>query len=934
MRLKTKLFLGFATILAITAVLFGVSIQNLDLSNRNVKKTQQECYQKSKFTNTVQDEINNISRFYRDLVLLNLDSHSFLQTIDLIRASRREMESALDSRETLAQRESTRVLLLQMKTINRDYIDMQEKCIALASSGRNVEASQVIAEGAATRGQILKLIKKLKDIEDQAMDDVLKSSAAAYNRALKFFFFSLLLTLLVGAGITAWITQRVTRDIRKVTAVMNHVSSIQEHVNLPSIDILAKDEVGEIAASFNEMARSLEEHATHKKEFIEKIEGQNWLKSGISEITALCQGVQDLKTLAHLLITKITPMVDASYGVFYIREVIGDKQCLKKLAIYAGSPMETAWEVFRPGEGLVGQSALENRTIMLDRVPEDYLKIFSGLGTISAKSIVILPVAFEEQVVAVMELASIQTYSPLQQELLEQVSKNIGVTINRVEAHMKIGTLLKESQVLTEELQSQSEELQLQQEELKTFNENLEEQYKHSEKRATELENMKAALEEKARQLEESSKYKTEFLSNMSHELRSPLNSLLILSQTLTENQEGNLTPSQVEYVKTIFSSGNELLTLINDILDLAKVEAGKLAINPAVVDLAEIKDYVEQHFSPVARQKKLDFIVQISEGLPDTTYMDEHRLRQILKNLLSNAFKFTERGSVSLRVRRAEDYIVAKNDIFMNAEWVLAFSVTDTGIGISKDKQDMIFEAFQQANGTTARMYGGTGLGLTISQKIARLLGGYIDIDSAEGVGSTFTLYLPSQYVEKEVFGVLCVEAAVTIDDSPSLGAEPVGAISTVLRAAEESQRVENGNARLEGKKILVVDDDMRNVFALTTALENLNMQAVFAENGREGIDVLQKNPDIDLVLMDIMMPEMDGYEALQSIRQIPEYANLPIIALTAKAMKNDREKCIQAGASDYFTKPINLEQLFSLIKIWLYPTFGENTPTSLGGG
>lgn len=580
MRLKTKFFLGFASILAITVVLFGVSIHNLDLSNRNAEKTQQMRFQKIKLTNAVQDEINNISRFYRDLVSLNLENHDFLQTIDSIRTSRKELESALDSRETLAERESTRNVLHQLRTINRDYTDLQEKCITLASFGRKTEASQVIVEGAPTRAQILKLIKELKDIDDKAMDEVQRSAVTAYNQALEFLFFSLLLTLLVGAGITVWITQRVTRDIEKVTAVMNRFSSIQEHVDLPRIDIRSKDEVGEIAAAFNEMAQSLEEHARQEKKFIEKIEGQNWLESGISEITALCQGIQDLKALAHLLITKIPPMVEASYGVFYIREGNGDKQFFKKLALYAGSPLETAGEVFRLGEGLVGQSALENRTIMLNQVPGDYIKIVSGLGMISAKSIVILPVAFEEQVVAVVELAFLQPCSSSHQELLEQVSKNIGVTINRVKAHMKIGTLLKDSQILTEELQSQSEELQLQQEELRTFNEKLEEQYKDSEKRATELESMKAALEE-------SSEYKTEFLSNMSHELRTPLNSLLILSQTLTENQEGNLTPSQVEYVKTIFSSGNELLTLINDILDLSKVEAGKLSINPTVVELA-----------------------------------------------------------------------------------------------------------------------------------------------------------------------------------------------------------------------------------------------------------------------------------------------------------------------------------------------------------
>ncbi|TGE38945.1 response regulator [Desulfosporosinus fructosivorans] len=914
MKLKTKLFIGFPFIIVMMAVLFGVSIQTFDLSNKNVEQSQRERYQKIEYSNTVQNEINNISRYTRDLVLQDANSPDFLQTVESIRASRRTVLSALDSLEASAIREVKKDLIRQIKTENIDYTDLQENCIALTSAGKKAETIQVINEAAVERGHVFKLVEELKNLENVALDDLLKSTAAANNQSLVVFFFYLLLTLLVGAGITLWITQKVTRDIRKVTSVMNGFSSIQEHIDLPRIDIRAKDEIGEIAASFNAMAQSLEEHARHEKEFIEKIEAQNWLESGIAEITALCQGVQDLKILAQFLITKITPMVEASYGVFYIKEGNEKKQYLKRLATYAGNPQETTGEVFRLGEGLVGQSALENRTIMQEQVPGDYIKITSGLGATVPKNIVLLPVAFEGEVVAIMELASLYSFSTTQQEFLEQVAKNIGITINRVEAHMKVGTLLKESQVLTEELQSQSEELQLQQEELKTFNEKLEDQYKHSEKRAAELETMKTSLEEKAVQLEESSTYKSEFLSNMSHELRTPLNSLLILSQMLTENKEGNLTPSQVEYVKTIFSSGNELLTLINEILDLSKVEAGKVSINPEVVDLKEMKEYVERYFLPVARQKNLDFIVIFSESLPSKITVDDQLILQILKNLLSNAFKFTEHGSVSLRVREAEEHVFTKNPKFRDAKWVLAFSVTDTGIGISEDKQNMIFEAFQQANGTTSRKYGGTGLGLTISQKIARLMGGFIDLNSTEGRGSTFTLYLPSQDVEKEVSRISCVEAAVSLDNSPTPGAEPVGVVSTVLPATNESQR------RLEGKKILVVDDDMRNVFALTTALENQNMEAVFAENGREGIEVLQRNPDIDLVLMDIMMPEMDGYEALRCIRQMLEYTSLPIIALTAKAMKNDREKCIQAGASDYISKPVNLEQLFSLIKIWLY--------------
>jgi len=925
MRRKTKIYLGYFFDVVIISALILVSIYTLNQSNRKVDESKLERYQNIKYSNTMQDEIYNISRYNRELVLLDTDSQDFLQTIDSIRSSRQKVESALDSLEASAINDEIRVknLLSQIKTANLGYTELQEKSIALVSSGKKAESVRVINEGALEQGQILKYVEELKNLEDTIMDDLLKSSATVNNQVLEFLLFSLLLAVFVGAGITVWYIQKVSGDLRKVLTVMSGFSSMEEHVDLPRVHIRAKGQVGEIASSYNEMAGSLEEHTRLEKEFHDNFDRKVWLQAAIEEISDNCQGFEDLNTMSHSLITSITPMVEASYGVFYIKERHGDKQCLIKFAAYAGSPLESveAKEVFQLGEGLVGQCALENRRITLDRVPGDYIKISSGLGTTSPKSIVILPVVCGEEVEAVIELASLQPCNDLQIEFLEFVAeRSIGIAIHRVKSHMEIGTLLKDSQAKTEELQSQSEELQLQQEELKTFNEKLEEEYKQSEKRARELEITKVALEEKAQQLEGSSNYKTEFLSNMSHELRTPLNSLLILSQIMAENKEGNLTPSQVEHVKTIFSSGNELLTLINDILDLSKIEAGKVSINPTVVELAEIKEYVERYFLPVARQKKLEFNIQMSEGLPETTCIDEHQLFNILKNLLSNAFKFTERGSVSLRIWRAEEHFVAKNPLFRDAEWVLAFSVIDTGIGISENKQEMIFEAFQQANGTTARKYGGTGLGLTISQKIAELLGGLIDIDSVEGRGSTFTLYVPGNNVEKEGSKIFCDEAAITSDDSPAHETESVGPVSTVVRSEDESQGVENGNARLEGKKILIVDDDIRNVFALTIALENQKIDVVVAENGRDGIEVLQKNPDIDLVLMDIMMPEMDGYEALGRIRQIPKYVNLPIIALTAKAMKNDREKCIEAGASDYISKPVNLEQLFSLIKIWLY--------------
>ncbi|RYD04670.1 hypothetical protein N752_14960 [Desulforamulus aquiferis] len=481
----------------------------------------------------------------------------------------------------------------------------------------------------------------------------------------------------------------------------------------------------------------------------------------------------------------------------------------------------------------------------------------------------------------------------MQQNLLHELANIIGVTINRVAGHMQVQKLLKESQELTEELQIQSEELQLQQEELKTFNEKLEEQYRESEQRTKELEKIKADLEDKAYQLEQASRYKSEFLANMSHELRTPLNSMLILSQLLAENQQGNLTEKQMEYARTIITSGNDLLQLINEVLDLAKIESGKMDINQGRIRLIDIKDFAERHFIPVANKKRLNFETIIDHSLPEIVYTDEHRLEQILFNLLSNAFKFTEKGSVVLTIRLADEKL-RLNTTLEAEQFMIAISVTDTGIGIPPEKQELIFEAFCQADGTTSRKYGGTGLGLSISRELAGLLGGFIDVKSNEE-GSTFTLYLP---VHSQDSGPDIIE-----NESQEL-----------VKPVEQSQ------AFLKGKKILIVDDDVRNIFAVTTALENHQVEVYFAENGREGLDMLELNPDIDLILMDIMMPNMDGYEAIKAIRNKPEYDKLPIIALTAKTMKADREQCFSAGASDYITKPINTEQLMSMLRVWLY--------------
>ncbi|RYZ74812.1 MAG: response regulator, partial [Proteobacteria bacterium] len=423
----------------------------------------------------------------------------------------------------------------------------------------------------------------------------------------------------------------------------------------------------------------------------------------------------------------------------------------------------------------------------------------------------------------------------------------------------------------------------------------LEDKAKLLEVKNQEVELASRSLEEKAEQLSLISKYKSEFLANMSHELRTPLNSLLILSKTLADNKDKNLSGEQVKFATTVHSAGQDLLALINEILDLSKVEAGKMAVTPKEVGLRDIQEYLEQTFKPVAEHKMLEFTTSVSADIPKRLITDENRLQQILKNLLSNAFKFTEKGQVKLEMSLASKDRRYSLDVLNNAKNVVVFKVIDTGIGIPRDKQNLIFEAFQQADGTTSRRYGGTGLGLTISREIARLLGGMIEVESAPGAGSVFTLFLPQKYTPTDAVNV-------SQEELPTYTSLPA-------------------DANFSGRKILVVDDDMRNIFALTSVLKARGMNVVFAENGKEGLEMLKANPDVDLVLMDTMMPEMDGLQATNEIRKIDGFSELPIISLTAKAMKGDREKCLSAGASDYITKPVDEENLLSVMYTWLKP-------------
>ncbi|MFB7344654.1 HAMP domain-containing protein, partial [Streptomyces hydrogenans] len=782
----------------------------------------------------------------------------------------------------------------------------------------------------------------------------------------------------------------LTRQVRAIAAVATAVTRGDLNVKIDGVD--AAGEIQALQDNINTMIANLRDTTLANDE-------QDWLKSNLARISGLMQGRRDLDDVASLIMSELTPVVSAQHGAFFVAtptgsanhdtELVGEGGGSYELRMrgsygYSAGSMPTS---FRPGETLIGTAAEEKRTIQVN-VPPGYLKISSGLGEAAPAHVIVLPVLFEGKVLGVIELASFQPFTQIQRDFLNQIAELIATTVNTISVNTKTEVLLQQSQELTEQLKERSAELEHRQKELQNSNAELEDkaellarQNRDIEVKNTEIEEARQVLEERAEQLAVSMRYKSEFLANMSHELRTPLNSLLILAKLLADNAETNLTPKQVEFAETIHGAGSDLLQLINDILDLSKVEAGKMDVSPTRIALVQLVDYVEATFRPLTAEKGLDFSVRVSPELPATLHTDEQRLLQVLRNLLSNAVKFTDSGAVELVIRPAgadvpqsirEQLLEAGSLRDADAD-LIAFSVTDTGIGIAASKMRVIFEAFKQADGTTSRKYGGTGLGLSISREIARLLGGEIFAVSEPGRGSTFTLYLALNPTEVPQHGYGQGE---TDDPGQETGdgrsghafphfppapvrsearsgalfrhrrktgvaAEvPEGAGAAEVRGGVPGQpgpqglpegfgesagaEAEGGPAprrtySFAGEKVLIVDDDIRNVFALTSVLEQHGLAVLYAENGREGIEVLEQNDDVTVVLMDIMMPEMDGYATTTAIRRMPQFAGLPIIALTAKAMKGDREKAIESGASDYVTKPVDPDYLLSVMEQWM---------------
>ncbi|MFP3968882.1 HAMP domain-containing protein [Actinomadura fulvescens] len=872
----------------------------------------------------------------------------------------------------------------------------------------------------------------------------------------------------------------LTRQVRAIAEVTSAVTSGDL---TRSITVDASGEVAELKDNINLMVKSLRDTTRANEE-------QDWLKTNLARMSGLMQGHRDLAVVADLIMDELTPLVAAQVGAFYLAEDGDDGIELHLIGSYGypadGDPAAPARPTrFGLGRSLVGQAARSRQAIAVDEVPPGYVTVSSGLGHSAPTSLIVLPIVVEGQVLGVMELASVTPFTQVQRDFLEQLMENIGVNVNTIVANARTDELLAESQRLAAELQARSGELQVRQEELQRSNAELEEkaallatQNRDIETKNLEIEQARQELEARAQQLALASRYKSEFLANMSHELRTPLNSLLILAQLLAQNPTRNLTPKQVEYAGIIHSAGSDLLQLINDILDLSKVEAGKMDVRPERVPLRHLLEYVEATFRPMTTQKGLDFRVTTAPGVPAELLTDDSRLRQVLRNLLSNAVKFTEAGSVELRIERADRKELPPS-VRAYGE-ALAFRVEDTGVGIAEDQLETIFGAFQQADGTTSRKYGGTGLGLSISREIAYLLGGSVTATSTLGKGSTFVLYLPLArpdfvdlaegritkisatpagttgaiqatvmeraderpagarpaaprvrrrrllVIEERAGGLLSLVAESAVADlagggragaggepadprgpveivtalgadeaAAALAAEPCHCVvlqldmadgaalrflesmdgDAAVRAlpvlAHHNRRLEAARERvlqaragtrplellssldelrerialhlsaeqpgdvlplvrhddqgvpvphevdvsLAGRTVLVVDDDVRNVFALTGILELHGMNVVHAENGRKGIEALADNPGVELVLMDVMMPEMDGYAATAAIRAMPEHGALPVIMVTAKAMPGDQEKSLAAGASDYVTKPLNADDLIACI-------------------
>lgn len=890
MNIRSKIIAGYMIILLCLLLSISAIISQIGALQEEVEYVATHDLEVHNVINELELNIVDMQAGQRGFALTG--EYSYLEPYKLGKA---QWENNLNRLKQLVADNSLQLERLEvMHSLVESWVpEAGEKAIALKENGLEGDLQRFYEDNIG-KNYIDQFRLHIDDLRNSEIDltqkrvDALKSKGELLKLALSLLF---ILFTLLSLVVAIFVSKSVVGTIREVTRIIRHIV-LRGGDYSQRIQIKSHDEIGELGEAANEL--------------IQTYADENWVQVTAKDVISMYQGIEDIPTLTDVFTRKIVDLLDASYGVFYLRKGRGKQERMEKVAAYAIRGEAAGIEQLRIGEGLVGQCAKDNRWMMLEDIPDSHIRLSTGTSEIKPRSILIAPIDYEHQVVAVLEIAGLKPFTKLQLNMLQELLHSFGTTINSVISRMEIEHLLQESQSMTEELQMQQEELRL-------INEQLEEQNRNALQKSYELEQARLELEQYAKKLEQSSQYKSEFLANMSHELRTPLNSMLILSQMLAENSEGNLSIDEQEYAEVIHGAGADLLVLINDILDLSKVEAGKLEIVMDFMNLRELPLQLNMQYEKIAEQKKIAFNMEVADDLPELFYSDVQRLHQIMRNLLSNAFKFTEEGSVTLRLQKEMDE--------SHQEW-LSISVIDTGIGIPKDKQDLIFEAFHQADGRTSRKYGGTGLGLSICRELSRLLGGKVTLESEVGCGSTFNLLLP-----------------ITITD-PSVSDEEA-ACSVQQRMLEEAapatigfdlfdKQVEMMNTDLEeinqlksshftGKKIMVVDDDVRNVFVLVSILEKLGVEVIVAYDGEECLKELEKHNDMDMILMDMMMPVLDGYEAIKQIRNQEAHQDLPIIALTAKAMKQDREKCLEAGATDYISKPLNIEQLFSIMRVWL---------------
>jgi signal transduction histidine kinase/DNA-binding response OmpR family regulator/CHASE3 domain sensor protein len=1075
--------------------------------------------------------------------------------------------------------------LEQLSPLLANRLQKLEKLVQVCRTGGPVAARPylILPESGST-WKWMTVTAKIRNEEQQLLNTRAKQTLRSSEETQTMVLMIALASLVAIGGFGAYIIIGISRSIRGLVEGTERVAAGEVDFRIP---ITTKDEMATLGRAFNSMIERL-------RVLSERQDALHWHRLNLNNITALLEGHRNIESAGQVLLANLVPLVEGQHAALYVTFDNGKGRSLRMVAAYGLSDDDVIAANVKMGEGLIGECARSrNKMILRDVHPNDFI-VKSALTSAKPLEVVLVPLIFENASIGVIELASRSSLSEKYQVFLDEISERVAVSINSITVSAQVDHLLMESQAVVEELQSQQEELESQQEELRSANEELEDKAEVLDRqnhemtdKNIEMEQMQAKLEEKANELTLASKYKSEFLANMSHDLRTPLNSLLIFSELLAENDEKNLQECQVDYAKNIHAAGKTLLSLIDDILDLSKIESGTVILEPIDIDIADIVAEMQRNFEMIAESKNLQFVISIAEDVPQTMRADRKRLSQLLTNLLSNAFKFTEKGSVTLTVSRLAGTAIG-GQISKDA---LQFQVADTGIGISKDMHQTVFEAFRQADGSIKLKYGGTGLGLAICRQLSELLGGHIDLQSASSEGSTFTVDLPLAYEGKRELRVNDVAALLTnpisvtralerslessrdhkmimqteieddrrnledgdrvlllIEDNPGFArmlldtarelkfkgvvamtgseglllarklqpdgitlslklpdmegrvvldrlkinaetkhipvhiisidkerqrgleagavgflekpvslstlADAIGMIKSILAISEgkillvegeaplcerlsellsntdvkvlsvpsgelaleifekekgkfdcvlvdfdlkdiggvkfvetiqdrpeplkpsvlvyahrplsaddkallapfrKSGTVKDVDSRekllseavlflhrveanlperkrsviismrqnelpLVGRKVLIVDDDPRNIAALRGALQKQQMNLLFVENGKEAVDTLVETPDIELILMDIMMPIMDGYEAMQKIRTMEKFANLPMIAVTAKAMKEDRRKCLEAGASDYITKPVDRSQLLSLLRVWLY--------------